>query len=114
MSFVSDHLIEQIIEGRKTATVERIEEQGYLDEWDTGLGIGHIYAVHDSRRVPRCTISILRLELCRWEEIPEWLWRGETNVSADEFRNDHLDYFENPKAGFEFVGIEFKLISVTD
>ena len=31
ITFTSDHLIDQIIEGRKTATVERIEEQGYLD-----------------------------------------------------------------------------------
>jgi hypothetical protein len=50
------------------------------------------------------------MELCRWEDIPERLWRGETNTSADEFRQDHLDYFENPGPGFEFVAYYFERI----
>ena len=112
MTFTFDRLIDQIIEGRKTATVERIEEQGYLDEWDTGLGIGYVYTVHDSERAPRCRIKVVRLELCRWDAIPEWLWRGEANQNADEFRDDHVDYFGNPGPGFEFVGVEFQLVEV--
>lgn len=112
MTFVSDRLIDQIIEGIKTATVERIDEQGYLNEWDTGLGIGYVYTVHDSKRVPKCKIRILRLELCQWRDIPDWLWKGETNDNADEFREDHLGYFDNPSDSFEFVGIEFELTDV--
>ncbi|WOO43324.1 ASCH domain-containing protein [Rubellicoccus peritrichatus] len=112
MTFTFDRLIDQIIEGRKTATVESIEDQGYLDEWDTELGIGYVYTVHDSKRRPRCRIKVVKLELCRWEAIPEWLWRGETNSNADEFREDHLDYFDNPRKGFEFVGVEFELVEV--
>ncbi len=112
MTFTFDRLIDQIIDGRKTATADRIEEQGYLDEWDTGLGIGFIYTVHDSNRVPRCRIKVVRLELCKWESIPEWLWKGETNQSAEEFREDHIEYFGGPDTGFEFVGIEFELVEV--
>jgi len=112
MTFTIDRLIDQIVEGRKTATVERIEEQGYLDEWDTGLGIGYIYTVHDSNRVPKCKIKVVRLELCRWEAIPDWLWKGETNQNAEEFRENHIDYFDGPDSGFEFVGVEFELVEV--
>ncbi|MEM9753843.1 MAG: ASCH domain-containing protein [Planctomycetota bacterium] len=112
MTFTFDALIDQIIEGRKTATVERIEEQGYLDEWDTGLGIGYVYIVHDSQRIPRCRIRVIKLELCRWDDIPEWLWRGETNQNAEEFRVDHLDYFDHPDDGFAFIGVLFELVEV--
>jgi hypothetical protein len=49
------------------------------------------------------------MELCRWEDIPERLWRGETNISADEFRLDHLDYFGNPDPSFEFVAYYFQM-----
>ncbi|MEM9251271.1 MAG: hypothetical protein AAGB29_02880 [Planctomycetota bacterium] len=112
MTFTSDHLINQIIEKRKTATVERIEEQGYLDEWDTGLGVGYVYTVHDSQRVPRCRIRVIRLQLCRWDDIPDWLWQGETNTNADEFREDHVDYFSDPGNDFEFIGVEFELVEI--
>lgn len=37
MSFTSDHLIDQIIEGRKTASVEWLDKQGELNEWDSDL-----------------------------------------------------------------------------
>jgi uncharacterized protein YhfF len=57
----------------------------------------------------RCTIRITAMELCRWGAIPERLWRGETNTSADEFRADHIDYFENPVDDFEFVAYYFEL-----
>lgn len=33
MSFTSDHLIDQIIEGRKTT--EWLDKQGELEEWDS-------------------------------------------------------------------------------
>ena len=49
------------------------------------------------------------MELCRWDSIPERLWRGETNTSADEFRADHVDYFSDPDGGFEFVAYYFEL-----
>ncbi|WP_309386838.1 ASCH domain-containing protein [Cerasicoccus frondis] len=114
MSFTFDRLIDQIIEGRKTATTEIIEEQGYLDEWDTGLGIGYIYTVYDSQRVPRCKIKVLKAELCRWNDIPEWLWRGETNDNAEEFHEDHWEFFNEPDDDYEFIGVEFELVEILD
>ena len=47
------------------------------------------------------------MELCRWSHIPERLWRGETNNDADEFRDDHIDYFENPDDDYEFITYYF-------
>lgn len=113
ISFSSDHLIDQIIEGRKTASAEWIQKQGELDEWDSALEVGSIYTVCDSQRVPRCTIRITSIRLCRWDSIPEWLWKGETNETPEEFRADHVEYFDHPEDHFEFIGFEFELVGVS-
>lgn len=110
MSFTMDRLIDQIIEGRKTASAEWLHEQGELDEWDSELRVGDVYTVCDSNRTPRCRIRVTSIRLCRWDAIPEWLFRGETNDNAQEFRDDHVDYFNDPQDEFEFVGYEFELI----
>jgi len=109
IQFVSDALVQQIIEDRKTASVVRLGEVDVADgDYDDPLVVGESYDVYDSALVVRVTIRIVGMELCRWEEIPERLWRGETNTSASEFRRDHLDYFDNPGPGFEFVAYYFK------
>jgi uncharacterized protein YhfF len=111
IQFVSDSLVQQIIDGRKTASVVDLGEVDISDgDYDDPLVVGEYYDVYDSSLVSRTTIRIVGMELCRWEDIPERLWRGETNTSADEFRQDHLDYFENPGPGFEFVAYYFERI----
>jgi len=66
--------------------------------------------VYDSARIRRATIRVTGMELCRWDAIPERLWRGETNASADEFREDHLEFFDHPGPDFEFVAYYFHLV----
>ncbi|MCP4632671.1 MAG: hypothetical protein GY855_07070 [candidate division Zixibacteria bacterium] len=111
IQFVSDALVQQIVEGRKTASVVNLGEVELKDgEYDDALVVGEYYDVYDSNLAVRTTIRIIAMELCRWDNIPERLWRGETNTSADEFRDDHLDYFENPDSDFEFVAYYFDLV----
>lgn len=112
ITFSSDHLVDQIIEGRKTASAEWVQRQGEIDEWDAALEVGTVYAVCDSQRTVRCTIRLTSIRLCRWDSIPQWLWKGETNSTPEEFQSDHLDYFDNPGNDFEFVGFEFELVDV--
>lgn len=110
IQFVSDTLVQQIIEGKKTASVVKLGEVDLADSnYDDPLVVGEYYDVYDSSLVIRTTIRIIGMELCRWDAIPERLWRGETNASAEEFRLDHLDYFENPtpEPDFEFVAYYF-------
>ncbi|MGF1655867.1 MAG: DUF6614 family protein [Verrucomicrobiales bacterium] len=111
ISFTSDHLIDQIIEGRKTASTEWVHKQGEENEWDSALEVGAVYTVFDSHRIPRCTIRLTSIRLCQWNSIPEWLWKGETNNTPDEFRADHVLYFDNPKQDFEFLGYEFEFLN---
>jgi uncharacterized protein YhfF len=110
IQFVSDNLVQQIIDGRKTASVAEIEEIDIAeDEYNDALVVGRHYDVYDSALVKRATIRIIGMELCRWDSIPERLWRGETNIDADEFRDDHKEYFNNPAPEFEFVAYYFTL-----
>lgn len=113
IQFVSDHLVQQIIDGRKKASVTALEDVNVdEDDYNHALVVGQYYDVFDLGRVKRCTIRIVAMELCRWDAIPERLWRGETNQNADEFRDDHLDFFNNPAADFEFVAYYFERVSV--
>jgi uncharacterized protein YhfF len=108
IQFVSDQLVEQIIEDRKTASVTGLGEVDIAeDHYNDALVVGEYYDVFDSSLTPRCTVRITAMELCRWDTIPERLWRGETNINADEFRDDHRDYFDNPEDEFEFVAYYF-------
>lgn len=110
IQFVSDRLVEQVVEGRKTASVVRLGEvDREEDAYNHPLVVGEVYAVYDSSRTRRAAIRIVGMELCRWDDVPERLWRGETNRSADEFRNDHRDYFDDPGPDFEFVAYYFRL-----
>jgi RimJ/RimL family protein N-acetyltransferase/uncharacterized protein YhfF len=112
LQFVSDRLVRQIVEHRKTASVAMLEEVDEKeDDYNDPLVTGQEYDVFDDAKVRCATIRLTGMELCRWEAIPERLWRGETNASADEFRADHVDYF-GPVAqpGFEFVAYYFETI----
>jgi uncharacterized protein YhfF len=109
IQFVSDALVEQIIAGEKTASVVALDEVDVKeDDYNDALVVGRRYDVYDSRLERRARIRITAMELCRWEAIPERLWRGEGNRSAEEFRRDHIDYFEDPGAGFEFIAYYFE------
>jgi uncharacterized protein YhfF len=61
--------------------------------------------------VARAKIRIIGMEICRWGIIPERLWKGEGNINADEFRKDHIAYFNNPSNSFEFAAYYFELIN---
>ena len=115
MQFVSDHLVDQIIDGRKTASVVALDQVDLKeDDYNDALVVGRFYDVYDSRLNPRVTIRITAMELCRWDSIPERLWRGEVESSADEFRDDHIEFFDNPGPDFEFIAYYFERIDKAD
>ena len=120
MQFVSDALVQQIADGIKTASVVELGEVDVADgEYDDPLVVGEFYDVYDSALTVQATIRVVAMELCRWDAIPERLWRGEGNVDAAEFKADHVDYFANPNDevdsiadDFEFVAYYFERVTV--
>jgi uncharacterized protein YhfF len=111
-----DSLVREVIAGRKTVTADTVEDydKGYGELGDGGYAAGDIIDVFDLRGRPRCTIRATKVEVIRFGEIPEAVWRGETFTSAEEFREvhvrclPHLDLHD----GFEFVALHFELIHV--
>jgi uncharacterized protein YhfF len=112
IEFVSDRLVEQIIEGRITASVVHLDMVDVdEDEYNHALVVGRYYEVFDSLRNPRRVIRITGIELCTWDDIPDRLWKGEPNLDADEFRADRLDYFDDPEDDFEFIAYYFHIVT---
>ncbi|HED04161.1 MAG TPA: hypothetical protein ENI60_05290 [Candidatus Fraserbacteria bacterium] len=59
MQFVSDALVQQIVEGRKTASVVALDKVDVAeDEYNDALVVGQLYDVYDSGLVRRATIRI--------------------------------------------------------
>ena len=104
-------LVQQIIDGTKTATAWLIESALGVDQYNTPLHVGFVYTVYDADTRPRCRIRITRIELARWGDIPERLWREDPAIAGDvglqPFRRDHYDYFGQPDDDFEFLAIYF-------
>lgn len=86
-----DHLVREIISGRKTATVcpadEYFTPAGEFD--DGGMAVGELVEVYDLRGRLRCVIRITEVYAVKFGDIPEGLWRGEHCASAEEFRAAH-------------------------
>ena len=109
-------LVQQIVDGQKTATAWPIESGLGVDEYNTPLHVGLIYTVYDAETKPRCRVRITGVELVRWGNIPQRLWREDPalsgNVSLEAFIDDHYDFFDRPDDDFEFLAIYFKCVEV--
>ncbi|MEM9777613.1 MAG: ASCH domain-containing protein [Chloroflexota bacterium] len=108
------NLIEQIIDGRKTATAWPIESGLGLDDYNTPLHVGLVYTVYDAKLNPCCRIRVTQVELVSWGSIPERLWREDPafsgHTSLEAFINDHYDFFGQPDDDFEFLAIYFEQV----
>ncbi len=114
MQWLDGRLIDQIVAGRKTATVRRLEESTGIDGYNTALHVGAVYQVYDAERQARVAIRLTAIELARWGDLPEALWRRDPAVSGEvsevAFRSDHAGYFGDPDNDFEFLALYFKLV----
>lgn len=111
MQWLDFRLIEQIIDGRKTATVRRLPEGAGIDDYNTALHVGAIYQVYDADCQPRVAVRLTAVELARWGDLPETLWRRDPAVSGEvseaAFRADHAAFFDYPSDDFEFLALYF-------
>ena len=111
-------LIDQIVNGVKTATVSRLDWLDGYDDYTTALRIGAVYTVYDGEPRARCRVRLTGLELVRWGAIPGRLWRrdpattGETSLAA--FIGDHEAFFDHPDNEFEFVAVYFDALGDQD
>lgn len=118
MQWSDRRLIEQIIDGRKTATVRRLPESAGIDRYNTALHVGAVYQVYDAERQPCVAIRLTAVELARWGNLPEALWCRDPSVSGEvseaAFRADHAGYFGHPSNDFEFLALYFDPLPSAD
>ncbi|WP_229467564.1 ASCH domain-containing protein [Massilia sp. Mn16-1_5] len=113
-----DSLVREVIAGHKTVTADTVEDyyKGYGELGDGGYAAGDLIDVYDLKGRPRCTIRATKVEIIRFGDIPEAVWRGETFGSAQEFRDvhvrclPHLDLHDE----FEFVALHFELVETKE
>ena len=114
MQWTQSELIDQIVDGSKTATVRCIEWSEGFDDYNTPLHVGATYTVYDGHRQPRCRLRLTAIELARWGAIPERLWREDPaalgEVSLEAFLADHYDFFGRPDDDFEFLALYFQRV----
>ncbi|THC40023.1 hypothetical protein C2862_22645 [Massilia sp. Mn16-1_5] len=111
-------MVREVIAGHKTVTADTVEDyyKGYGELGDGGYAAGDLIDVYDLKGRPRCTIRATKVEIIRFGDIPEAVWRGETFGSAQEFRDvhvrclPHLDLHDE----FEFVALHFELVETKE
>jgi uncharacterized protein YhfF len=113
LTFPYDRLLDQVLDGRKTASVLRPGERNYgTDPRDAEVRVGGEYDACDTRGDVRCRIRVTDMRELRWgEPIPEALWRAEACASEEEFRRDHLEWFARPSPEYTFRAFWFERIA---
>ena len=112
IQFVSDALVQEIVDGIKTVSVVGLGEANIADgDYDDPLVVGEFYDVYDSALTVQATIRVVAMELCRWDAIPERLWHGDGNVDANGFKADHVDFFHNPDDDAKVIADDFEFIA---
>lgn len=113
LTFPYDWLLEQVLDGRKTASVLRPGEHNYgMDARDADVRVGGEYDACDTSGRVRCRIRVHAMRELRWgEPIPEALWRAEACAGEDEFRRHHLEWFSDPAPEYTFRAFWFEKIA---
>ncbi|WP_448335429.1 ASCH domain-containing protein [Bellilinea sp.] len=111
-----DHLVMEIIEGKKTATVSKAdnyyEPESEFD--DGGHEVTDIVDVYDLKQRLRCRIRITEVYPVKFGNIPEKLWKGEACRSAEHFQEAHRYCWRNCDLNdeFEMIATHFVLVEV--
>jgi uncharacterized protein YhfF len=111
-----DHLVREILEGQKTASVDlaRTYHLPDGDYDDGGLEVGDLVEVYDGRKRLRCTIQITEVYEASFGDIPEKLWRAEVCESAEHFQRAHREVW--PDEGLtdetKLIAFHFRLVEI--
>ena len=86
------HLIAQVFDGTKTATARPcaswgVPRNGYDD---ARYAIGDVAYLYDNAGRVYARLRITDVYTCRFDAIPENLWRAEAEPSAQAFRDAHI------------------------
>lgn len=111
-----DSLPLAVIAGRKTVTADTAQDyyKPYSDYGDGSYETGDLIEVYDLKKRLRCLIRATKVQIIRFAEIPEPVWRGEGFTSAREFQEVHIRCLPQYELhdDFQFVALHFDLVEV--
>jgi len=86
------HLIAQVLDGTKTATARPTSSWGIPRNTfdDARFDIGDVAGLFDNAGHVHAHLRITDVYTCRFDTIPEKLWRAEAEPSAQAFRESHI------------------------
>jgi uncharacterized protein YhfF len=89
---VVTHLITQVLDGTKTATVRAASSWGVPRNVfdDARFDVGDHADLFDNAGQVHARLRVTDIYTCRFDTIPEKLWRAEAEPSADAFRASHF------------------------
>jgi len=110
-----DRLLRQVLDGTKTASADLARNwHAPAGEYDEGgYLVGSIVEVYDQHQRLRCHIRVLEVYETTFASIPEKLWRGEAHASAEDFRREHRQCWNQDALTDEtrIVAFHFELVS---
>lgn len=113
-----DHLVQEILDGLKTASVDLAHNYPLPDgDYDDGgFEVGDVVEVYDGRERLRCLIRITEVYDVAFGQIPEKLWREEVCESAEHFQRAHHECWpdENLTEETKLTAYHFELVEVVD
>lgn len=99
------HLIGQVLDGTKTATARPQASWGVPRNVydDAVFTVGDIADLYDNAGVVHARLRITAVYDCRFDAIPEKLWREEAEPSAEAFRDSHIQGWPHLTLTDDFV-----------
>jgi uncharacterized protein YhfF len=112
LTFPYAWLLDQVLDGRKTASVLRPGERNYgVDPDDATVRVGGIYEACAPDGDARCRIRVIRMRELRWgDPVPEDLWRAEACADDAAFRREHVEWFSNPSPEYRYRAFWFERV----
>ena len=111
-----DSLPRAVMAGRKTVTADTVDDyyKPYGEYGDGSYATGDLIEVYDLKQRLRCLIRATNVQVIRFGDIPEAVWRGEGFSSAREFQEVHVRCLPQYALhdDVEFVALHFELAEV--
>lgn len=108
-------LIAQVLDGSKTATARPKSSWGVPRNSydDAAFAVGDVADLYDNAGVVHARIRITDVYDCRFDAIPDKLWREEAEASADAFRQSHIKGWPHLTLSDDFVltAIHFAVVN---
>ncbi len=103
---IADSLLELYLEGKKTAGSSLVKD--FESAGDELPKVGDYWIILDSGKDPRCIVKTVRVEIYRFDRVPEEVAvaEGEGDLSLGYWRKAHRDFFTPFLKGWGIIDLD--------